>query len=288
MIRSFERNRKLSVDNQTKATVNSGHGRDDNGSGRTSPGAHVDDDSRSGLHPGHRSVLHLRDLGGHRPLRPRPPGATRQRPPGPWRGHPRCPPTAPGAPFEEVASTGAEEKQAIGRRAAALVSSGDTVIMDVGTTTTAVSRALMARQELTDVVVVTNGLNIALEFEAAMPRFSVIVTGGTVRPLQHSLVSPFAGLVLEQLNADILFLGCNGDPHRGGRHQRQPARGRDEASDDEGRPAHHRRGRLLEGRGGQRGPHLQPRRSRPAHHRYGGPAELLEQLESAGLEIEAV
>lgn len=113
-------------------------------------------------------------------------------------------------PFEEVATRSADEKSAIAARAAAMVSSGDTVIMDVGTTTTAVSRALMARQELTDVVVVTNGLNIALEFEVAMPRFSVIVTGGTVRPLQHSLVSPFAGLVLEQLNADILFLGCNG------------------------------------------------------------------------------
>ena len=113
-------------------------------------------------------------------------------------------------PFEEVATTGSAEKRAIGAQAAAMVSSGDTVIMDVGTTTTEVSRALMGRDDLSDVTVVTNGLNIALEFEAAMPRFSVVVTGGTVRPLQHSLVSPYAGLVLDQLNADLLFLGCNG------------------------------------------------------------------------------
>jgi DeoR family transcriptional regulator, aga operon transcriptional repressor len=119
-------------------------------------------------------------------------------------------------PFEEMATTGADEKAAIGARAAAMVNSGDTVIMDVGTTTTAVSRALMARRDIADVTVVTNGLNIALEFEAAMPRFGVIVTGGTVRPLQHSLVSPFAGLVLDQLNADLLFLGCNGIHHEAG------------------------------------------------------------------------
>jgi DeoR family transcriptional regulator of aga operon len=113
-------------------------------------------------------------------------------------------------PFEEMASTGMVEKESIGRRAASLVSSGDTVIMDVGTTTSAVTRALVARQDLTDVVIVTNGLNIALEFEAAMPRFSVVVTGGTVRPMQHSLVAPYAALVLDNLNADLMFLGCNG------------------------------------------------------------------------------
>jgi DeoR family transcriptional regulator, aga operon transcriptional repressor len=191
-------------------------------------------------------------------------------------------------PFEEVASTGTEEKQAIGRRAAALVSSGDTVIMDVGTTTTAVSRALMARQELTDVVVVTNGLNIALEFEAAMPRFDVIVTGGTVRPLQHSLVSPFAGLVLEQLNADILFLGCNGIHTEAGvtnvnlpeaemKHQMMKAARRTIAVADSSKVGEisvarictlDEVDRLITGTAAS--------------------AELLEQLESAGLEIEVV
>jgi DeoR family transcriptional regulator of aga operon len=60
------------------------------------------------------------------------------------------------------------------------------------------------------VVVVTNGLNIAMAFEPVMPRFSVVVTGGTVRPLQHSLVDPFGGPVLERLNAELMFLGCNG------------------------------------------------------------------------------
>ena len=43
-----------------------------------------------------------------------------------------------------------------------------------------------------------------------MPRFTVIVTGGTLRPLQHSLVNPFAAPMLAALNLDWAFIGCNG------------------------------------------------------------------------------
>jgi DeoR family transcriptional regulator, aga operon transcriptional repressor len=43
-----------------------------------------------------------------------------------------------------------------------------------------------------------------------------VVTGGTLRPLQHSLVNPGASAFLESLHADIAFIGCNGiDPERG-------------------------------------------------------------------------
>ena len=119
-------------------------------------------------------------------------------------------------PFEEAATASAQEKAAIGAAAADMVNAGDVVIIDVGTTTSAVARSLVARTDLEHVVVVTNGLNIALVFEAAAPRFTVVVTGGTVRPLQHSLVDPFGGPVLERINAELMFLGCNGvDAHNG-------------------------------------------------------------------------
>lgn len=119
-------------------------------------------------------------------------------------------------PFEEEAVASAGEKGAIARRAAAMVRPGDMVILDVGTTCSAVAAALADREELEGVVIVTNGLNIAMAFEAVMPRFSVVVTGGTVRPLQHSLVDPFAGPVLDRLNAEFMFLGCNGVDVRAG------------------------------------------------------------------------
>jgi DeoR family transcriptional regulator of aga operon len=38
----------------------------------------------------------------------------------------------------------------------------------------------------------------------------VIVTGGTLRPQQHSLVNPFAAPMLDALNLDWAFIGCNG------------------------------------------------------------------------------
>ena len=112
--------------------------------------------------------------------------------------------------LEESIGASPEEKAAIGRVAAALVSSGETIILDVGSTTTAVARALVARPDLSDVVVFTSAINVALELEPAIPRFTVVVTGGTLRPLQHSLVDPMANHILERVNVSTVFLGCNG------------------------------------------------------------------------------
>ncbi len=118
--------------------------------------------------------------------------------------------------LELSAAEQAREKVAIGTRAAALVSTGDVVVLDVGSTTTAIAEALMLRRDLRDVTIVTNALNVAMRLEAASDRISVIVSGGTVRPLQHSLVNPYATLLLEQLTAHLAFIGCNGVDATGG------------------------------------------------------------------------
>lgn len=104
----------------------------------------------------------------------------------------------------------AAAKRAIGRAAAALVTSGQSLYVDAGSTAMALAEALVERRDLHDLVVVTSGLTIALALEQAVPRFSVIVTGGTLRPLQHSLVNPFAAPMLESLRLDLAFIGCNG------------------------------------------------------------------------------
>jgi DeoR family transcriptional regulator, aga operon transcriptional repressor len=113
-------------------------------------------------------------------------------------------------PFEEAEVTFAAQKRAIGQAAAAMVSSGDTVVLDVGTTTTAVAQALAAREDLAEVTVFTSSLTIAIALERAHPRIAVVVTGGTLRPKQHSLVEPLAGFVLRSIHAGTAFLGCNG------------------------------------------------------------------------------
>ena len=112
--------------------------------------------------------------------------------------------------FEESTDKLAVEKAAIGRTAASLVSSGDSLIIDVGTTATAVAHALTERADLDDVVVFTNGLTIAMELESAIPRFTVILTGGKLRPRQHSLVNPMGSGILDQINVTTAFIGCNG------------------------------------------------------------------------------
>ena len=118
--------------------------------------------------------------------------------------------------FEESLVEFAGEKERIGHHAAAMVVSGMSVLLDVGTTTTAIARALVARTDLEQVTIVTNGLNIARELEPAMGRFVVVVTGGTLRRLQHSLVNPMATSIIDQLHADLAFVGCNGiDPEHG-------------------------------------------------------------------------
>lgn len=114
------------------------------------------------------------------------------------------------APVEATAERDAELKQAIGVAAAGLVTSGSSVMLDVGSTTHAVAIALVARTDLSDVVVITNGLTIALALEEAIPRFTVIVTGGSLRPLQHSLVDALAVDTLRGLHADLAILGCTG------------------------------------------------------------------------------
>jgi DeoR family transcriptional regulator, aga operon transcriptional repressor len=120
------------------------------------------------------------------------------------------PPSAPEQPFERTSLAATDQKRSIGIAAAALVQPGQAIVLDVGTTTAAIATALIARTELHDVVVITNALNIAVVLESAIPRFTVIVTGGTLRPLQHSLVDPLAGAVLEHIRADIAFVGCSG------------------------------------------------------------------------------
>jgi len=119
-------------------------------------------------------------------------------------------------PFEDSVSSFAVEKVAIGQAAADLLDDGDTVLIDVGTTAAAAARAIAARAELDDVVVFTNGLKTALELEPASPRISVVVLGGTLRPLQHSLVDPMATLILEQISVKTVLLGCNGVDAVGG------------------------------------------------------------------------
>lgn len=74
-----------------------------------------------------------------------------------------------------------------------------------GTTTTAVAQALKRFRRLT---IITNSVNIATELTRT--DFEIILTGGILRKNLLSLVGPLAEEVLEEMNADILFVGVDG------------------------------------------------------------------------------
>jgi DeoR family transcriptional regulator, aga operon transcriptional repressor len=97
------------------------------------------------------------------------------------------------------------QKTQIARAAVCLVEEGHSVLLDSGTTTTAIARALKDMKRLT---VITNAINIAAEL--AGTHIEVILTGGTLRKNSFSLVGPLAERTLRQLSADILFLGVDG------------------------------------------------------------------------------
>jgi DeoR family transcriptional regulator of aga operon len=110
-------------------------------------------------------------------------------------------------PFQVEETSHRAEKERISAAALAQLSGGETVILDVGTTVTTAARKLVGSGKARTIV--TNGLNIAAVLEAD-PSITTVVTGGTLRPQQHSLVNPFAELVLARINADVAFLGANG------------------------------------------------------------------------------
>ncbi len=98
-----------------------------------------------------------------------------------------------------------KEKLHIAAAAARMVTEGQVVILDSGTTTTAIARALRNFQNLT---IITNAVNIAAELSGSA--LEVILTGGSLRKNSFSLVGPIAEETLHRLHADILFLGVDG------------------------------------------------------------------------------
>jgi DeoR/GlpR family transcriptional regulator of sugar metabolism len=108
-------------------------------------------------------------------------------------------------PYEEVADDAAADKQAIARRAAELVRDGDTVLLDIGTTTGALARELKGRS----ITVITPSLAVldALRGDAAV---DIVLLGGSLRRAYHSLVGPLTEEALRRVRASTVFLGTSG------------------------------------------------------------------------------
>jgi DeoR/GlpR family transcriptional regulator of sugar metabolism len=99
-----------------------------------------------------------------------------------------------------------DKKRKIGARAAALVSDGETIILDAGSTTTEIAQRLLARAGLT---VITNALNIALIL-GAVPGFAVHMPGGQFKAPTLSLSGDKSVDYFRNIFAGKLFLATAG------------------------------------------------------------------------------
>jgi len=97
------------------------------------------------------------------------------------------------------------EKQMIGKLAASLISNGETVILDSGTTTMEIAKNL---EGLNDLTIITNALDIAITLNK-YDRFSVIALGGKMRSVSYSTVGMLAETALKNFYCDKLFLGVD-------------------------------------------------------------------------------
>jgi DeoR/GlpR family transcriptional regulator of sugar metabolism len=97
-----------------------------------------------------------------------------------------------------------DAKQRIGRAAAALVSDGETITLDSGSTTSEVAAGLLERRDLT---VITNGLNIALML-GAQPSITVLMPGGQFKAPTLSVSGEGSADYFNGLFVKSLFLAA--------------------------------------------------------------------------------
>ncbi|MGQ9684344.1 MAG: DeoR/GlpR family DNA-binding transcription regulator [Anaerolineae bacterium] len=113
-------------------------------------------------------------------------------------------------PYQDRLKLHLEEKQRIGRAAAALVQAGERVIFDSGTTVLEIARALAASpRERGQITAITASLPSAVALAHAR-LVHLIMLGGIFQPESETFVGPQTLSNLDGLHADRLFLGADG------------------------------------------------------------------------------
>ncbi|MBC9820233.1 DeoR/GlpR family DNA-binding transcription regulator [Terrabacter sp. MAHUQ-38] len=131
-------------------------------------------------------------------------------------------------PYRYRSGRADDDRARVAEAAAALVRTGQVIGLNGGTTTTATSRAITAREDLAsdgEITIVTNALNIATE-AVLRPHVQCVSLGGVARPESYEVTGPLAQLVLHQLWLDVAVVGVNGLSAREGatcRHEEEAA-----------------------------------------------------------------
>ena len=107
--------------------------------------------------------------------------------------------------YEARRRIAAEAKDAIGRATAALIPNDASLFINIGTTTEAVSQALLDHSGL---LVITNNINVANRMRV-YPRFEVVIAGGVVRPSDGGIVGEAAAGFFSQFKVDYAIIGAS-------------------------------------------------------------------------------
>ena len=110
-----------------------------------------------------------------------------------------------GMPFSVNQDIAVPQKRAIARAAAALISNGESIIINGGTTTFALVEFLANF----DLDILTNSFPIAAKLFATS-RNRITLPGGTIFREQNIVLSPFSNDTTENFWAHKLFTGCYG------------------------------------------------------------------------------
>jgi DeoR/GlpR family transcriptional regulator of sugar metabolism len=108
-------------------------------------------------------------------------------------------------PYHLRAMEAADAKEAIGAAAADLLTDGETVVLDGGTTALHVARALQRRR----MTVMPLALRPVFELQDA-PEIRLLVPGGEVRPTELSFVGDLTGTAFAELRFDTYIMGLCG------------------------------------------------------------------------------
>ncbi|SFT92255.1 DeoR/GlpR family DNA-binding transcription regulator [Mesorhizobium sp. YR577] len=113
--------------------------------------------------------------------------------------------------YEARRKIAAEEKDAIGRAAAKLIPDNASLFINIGTTTEAVSQALLDHSGL---MVITNNINVANRMRV-FPEIEVVIAGGVVRGSDGGVVGEAAVDFIKQFKVDYAVIGASAIDHDG-------------------------------------------------------------------------
>jgi DeoR/GlpR family transcriptional regulator of sugar metabolism len=114
-------------------------------------------------------------------------------------------------PFTQRTTVNQEEKIKIGKAAADLISNGDVIVIDVGTTTVEFAHFIENKE---NIIILTNSIPVSAVLTESLnqEKFTgeVLLLGGQIDPKQQSVSGRLTEQMLNQFNIDKAFISAGG------------------------------------------------------------------------------